>query len=169
MIIKNWLEDAVDEIFSRSSSGEITRTRIKEIIKKHCPFKPNTAYEEVKLEETTGDFSIRIKEIEISDQYCKDILVTCVEGGSNYWAEFRNVVRDTELDILECEVRDAEDDGEYWKTITIADIRRGVKIATSAEFKLHYTYKRMILEDDNDVISSDAVLQAAVFGTVVYG
>lgn len=106
--------------------------------------------------------------IEVSDQYCKDILVTCVEGGSNYWATFRNVIRDKELDILECEVLDREE-SEIWKKIRVEDIRRAVSLVMKPEFKVHQSYKTMIASDDNDALSSDIILQAAMFGEVIYG
>lgn len=112
---------------------------------------------------------IKIINIEVSDQYCKDILVTCVEGGSNYWANFRNVKRDVELDILECEVRDKEGDSLEWKKITIEDIRKAVAVVMKPEFNLHDSYKAMVANDDNDATSSDAILQAAMFGEVIYG
>lgn len=122
----------------------------------------------------TDESRIKILTIEVSDEYCKDILVTCVEGGSNYWARFRNVVRDEELNVLECEVMDIEADPDNngsqgeWKKITIEDIRRGVNIAMKPECTVHRTYKAMIANDDNDAISSDIVLQAAMFGEVIY-
>lgn len=122
----------------------------------------------------TDEQRIKITAIEVSDQYCKDILVTCVEGGSNYWASFRNIIRDGELDILECEVADIEegpDDPEEefeYKKITIEDIRRGVQIVCDPKFKIGQEWRDMILNDDNDAGSSDIVLQAAIFGEVVY-
>jgi tryptophan synthase beta subunit len=112
---------------------------------------------------------VKILTIEVSDQYCKDVLVTCVEGGSNYWAEFRNIKRDSELDVLELECRDKEDEDALWKMVTISDIRRGVEVATKAEFQVAARIKSSILEDDNDAESSDVILQAAVFGEVIYG
>lgn len=31
---------------------------------------------------------ITVTAVEVSDEYCRDVMVTCVEGGSNYWASF---------------------------------------------------------------------------------
>lgn len=113
---------------------------------------------------------ITIAVIEVSDQYCRDILVTCVEGGSP-WAEFQNIARDETADIHSTDVQETEEPQEKpgWTSVTCDDIRRGIKIATSAECSLHGSYKQMILNDENDAISADAVLQCAVFGKIIYG
>ena len=128
----------------------------------------------------TNEPRVKILEIEVSDDYCKDILVTCVERGSNYWAGFNNIVRDEELNILECQVYDREEGCECemcgangpgacddsWKRITIEDIRRGVKSALKSS--LHPRYKVWILEDNNDALTSDAILQCVLYGEVRY-
>lgn len=123
----------------------------------------------------SGDFRIRVTNVEVSDAYCSDILVTCVEGGSNYWASFRNVVRDAELNILECEVLDLEgaegnpeEDSTSWKKITLEDIRKAVAIAVQPEFEVGNLYKEWILCDNNDAESSDILLQTAMFSEVLY-
>lgn len=46
MVIKNWVEELLEELDCEPMEGW-SRGKKEEIIKRHCPFKPGTAYVEV--------------------------------------------------------------------------------------------------------------------------
>lgn len=126
----------------------------------------------------------------------RDIMVTAFEGGCNYWAEARRVVRDTDeasprhLDYLSFELRSAEDADDArlgrWVRVDERAIARGMERILSApqdigehgESKLRV--RRDILgaialanvnpEDaDIDAEAADCIVQAAMWGEIVYG
>lgn len=104
-------------------------------------------------------------EIEVTDQELIDILVTAVEGGSNYWARFRKY----DCDAGTVEVRESDQDTADkpgWHKIGPEDIARGLQLA--AEFEPR-TFDHWHGDRCGDAGSSDNILQLALFGTVVYG
>lgn len=46
-MVKDWVKEAANEICSDNSLDNPTPERMREIIQRHCPFKPRVLYEEV--------------------------------------------------------------------------------------------------------------------------
>lgn len=101
-------------------------------------------------------------------QFLTDVFTTAFEGGINYWASVR-VFRweDEQRGVL----LDEEDDGREW-TITLDTIARGITVLTAvdrlpAAFKL--ANRTNGADGDFDADDADRILQAGLFGQVVYG
>lgn len=101
--------------------------------------------------------------MEISKELAIDLLITAVEGGSNYWAEFKN------YNPVEGSVTaiDWEEDPTTEYHITAEDLIKATQeLLTSGEVA---GWVLEGLPDDFDSITADCVLQKAIFGEVVYG
>ena len=111
-----------------------------------------------------------------------NILVTAVEGGINYWAETRNFKfrEDVNRNIThtQVDVREVDDGGSYgeWQTITLTDISHGLRKIERGEVHIN----RALLGDivcsninndasEIDSVAADCIVQAAMFGVLVYG
>lgn len=115
-------------------------------------------------------------EFPLPDNLLNDLLVTAVEGGSNYWAEFRTCERDAELNIVRVTVTEWEPSGDIAKSmiITPADLLRGLQ-ATIAEGEKRSEFTNAVpcvircLTENYDANDADIILQHAMFGELVYG
>lgn len=50
MIVKDWMEEFVTEMLAEPPPGDckiLTKQYVREVLEKHCPFKPGVAYQEV--------------------------------------------------------------------------------------------------------------------------
>lgn len=116
---------------------------------------------------------VKILTIEVNDDYCHDAMTTAVEGGIGYWAECRNVERNEKLDILSFEVTERDREAacfpDRWVKIDPEKMKAAVTLVLTPKFEVSNGYKRMIIEDDVDAEAADILVQAAVFGEVVYG
>lgn len=113
---------------------------------------------------------IVIKDVEVSDEYCYDVMTTAVEGGfSSEWFSFDKVERNADLSITSMEVTDHYEETQPIKNFKVGaeEIKKAIKLVQSA--KLADSFKQQIYSDDLDAIAADAVLQLAVFGEVIYG
>lgn len=108
---------------------------------------------------------------EVTTKNLEDILVTCFEGGSNYWASsgiLANQDPDPFVRYLEsvkqpvcCIIEDATD--RYWvRTQKLAEgiIRRAAERGMTAQ---------QMMDGDWDAIDADCALQYAIFNEVIYG
>lgn len=115
------------------------------------------------------------------EQFLADILTTAIEGGINYWAEvaeYRNEhsvpVADTFAVIYD------EDDKEY--RITIDTVAKGIGVIKGFDYQPNYfgdggAYWRELLKADRtngddgdyDAIVADWIVQAGLFGRIIYG
>lgn len=111
--------------------------------------------------------------IDVSEQLLKDLLVTAVEGGSGYWADFLNVKRDTELNIIKCLVveqeRSTEDEPPRRVDVTPELLALGLERLAQANFPSALTHLKNAIDETGDAETADVVLQMTVFGSVVYG
>lgn len=111
--------------------------------------------------------------IDVSEQLLRDLLVTAVEGGSDYWAEFEDVQRDAELNILSVTVWEQEasspDNTRISATITPTSMALGLERLAQAKFPSALTHFRNAITEEGDAETADVVLQMAVFGDLVYG
>lgn len=109
--------------------------------------------------------------VNISDTLLCDLLVTAVEGGSNYWAAFRDVVRDEQLNIISCKVREQEPSGDAAKLVTVTpeSLAHGLVLLSQADFPNAKPALARVLGEDWDANDADLVLQLTVLGEVIYG
>lgn len=110
---------------------------------------------------------------DVPEQLLRDLLVTAVEGGSDYWAEYRRVMRDAELNILSVHVREQEasDQGgrHQHADITPASMALGLERLAQASFPAALTHLANALKEEGDAETADVVLQMAMFGKLIYG
>lgn len=123
----------------------------------------------------------------------RDVMITAFEGGSTYWAEARNVIREKgcpEVDYISFEVRSFEDRDDPrlggWQRVDEDVIAQGMRRILDApqdigEFGVSpLRVRRDILasiaiadrrpEDaDIDAEVADCILQAGIWGEIVYG
>lgn len=111
--------------------------------------------------------------IEIKPELLKDLLVTAVEGGSNYWAAFTDVERDEELYVTKTRLSDREADTPRVFTVTPDTLAVGLQnLATRMSKRGESAAGRHLtdaLTENGDAITADVVLQMALFGEIVYG
>lgn len=109
-------------------------------------------------------------------QFLEDVLTTAIEGGIQYWSEvfIYNIDGETFATI-------ADEDGEY--NITIDTIAKGIRILTTGDNAGHAFsmcgmdyWKQFILanktngeDGDFDADIADNIVQAGIFGEIVYG
>jgi hypothetical protein len=121
-------------------------------------------------------------------QLAKDVLITALKGGSNYWyGNADNIDRDAAGDIVSIRVEDVED-GEGKKfTVTLASIEdamlkcaeelmnrrktgtRTLQLNDSIVKTFAVAYFDPTLDIDFDAFDADALFQLACFGEVIYG
>ena len=107
---------------------------------------------------------------------------TAVECGITYWADVKDYKygEDHKGDIVEasCYVRDFEaEDDEEWTFITQDDVEVGIqRILHKPGFKINPTLWKDLAwadrendADDVDADLADCIIQAAIFGKLVYG
>ena len=114
-----------------------------------------------------ADHTVTLK-LTVSDQALRDLLVTAVEGGANYWAEFTRVKRDADLNILSVVVRDQETLGCDW-LVTPHTLVLGLQRLADATWKRAHDHLHAAVVEDGDAETADVVLQMALFGELVYG
>jgi hypothetical protein len=98
-----------------------------------------------------------------------DLLITAVEGGTNYWAEVRNY--DHKSDIVTVEFR--EDDQQSaekpgWHAVSAMDMLRILpEIRKHSGQAKDWNITEIIENCDGEI--ADIAVQLAIFGEVVYG
>lgn len=114
-------------------------------------------------------------------QFLHDIFVTALEGGIGYWSQaskYRWSVCDghtEDLDNFVAVIHDTEDNRKKY-TVDRAVIQRGLSKIASGTAKVHESYVKRIgqASRENDFGNCDAgdadvIVQAGLFGEVVYG
>jgi hypothetical protein len=112
-------------------------------------------------------------DLPISEQMLKDILITCVEGGSNYWlVGCRTHSRDAEGNYLKL-IEPRSEEGVTLPTIDLKTIEAGIaKLFTPGVLPLRHDLRHELLkgaEADIDAFDADTLLQLGVFGELIYG
>jgi hypothetical protein len=132
----------------------------------------------------------------VSEQWAEDVIVTITEGGSNYWADFKRTA-DGKLELVESEA--SHPDGQLRRIVLDRDaIQKGIDVLTSKPVKVAGRWTRgwrarrcggstprsgrcsreylgnilaAVVQDqaDIDATEADIVIQAALFGELVYG
>lgn len=116
------------------------------------------------------------------EEFLADILTTAVEGGINSWAEVTEYKWEglAHRDYFAVIV-DAEDDDFPPTKITIHTIAKGIDVIKGLDYQPNYfgdggSYWRTFLEayrtngedGDYDAIVADWIVQAGIFGEIVY-
>ena len=114
--------------------------------------------------------------------FLADILVTAAEGGINYWALMRNYRWEQDADgnltmaSVEIETRPKNPGPSVWQTVSEETIELGIARVKQPGFQVNRDNLANILvadrENDASEIDSEAadcIIQAALFGEVVYG
>jgi hypothetical protein len=126
-----------------------------------------------------------MKMMRVSRQFVESVIVTCLEGGvSNCWAVFswyRPEEATVTLRVRKDEWEDGIRSGEFLAgetgiyRVTAETIRQGVNIILSGETDLPLetvrAYAREWRRSDFDFgsIEADLILQAGVFGRIIFG
>jgi hypothetical protein len=114
-------------------------------------------------------------DLEVNDQMCSDILTTAVEGGSSYWAIGRKCVRNAERSVTYIEVADAEDSPREWHPVSLETVRAGIQrlLSRDVEYGNRDGLFADLMMDElgvrTDAGDADCVVQAGIFGKIVYG
>jgi len=101
------------------------------------------------------------------------LLVTAVEGGSDYWATFGYAERDADLNYASVRVSEEEASGDtrITATVTPESLMDGVRKLAHLAMTAPWAARRLadLTTENWDAETADAVLQLAVLGDVVYG
>lgn len=124
-----------------------------------------------------ASYTAYVLNVEVSRQTLLDLMVTAIEGGSNYWAAFSDAERDDDLNYLKIRVieHEAGRDGHprVNRFITPLEMAHGLEtLARAAINDEHGAYGKHLgqaLSQSGDAITADVVLQFALFGELVYG
>ena len=115
--------------------------------------------------------------------FLSNVLVTAVEGGINYWADVKNYQWNETTDRRRLTTASAEvkeltpnDLLPDWTPLTLDTIRQGIKNVKANSFIVSPTVLGWILTGDRnndageiDAVAADCIVQAALFGKLVYG
>jgi len=113
--------------------------------------------------------------IEIADETAQAVLEAAMYGGSNYWADFADIVRDDNKELISMAVLPHDADDYHY--VDLNGIRRGMIQASAADKGLNPGIRndvRSLLFSgadsvDWDAETADVILQFSLFGELVYG
>lgn len=121
--------------------------------------------------------TVRIS-IEVKRELLKDLLTTAVEGGSNYWADFGKVKRDSDhcVESVRLSINDGSAARRDVSLQTMSTgLERLAKCATTARYANGNAFPAAAkhladaLSEDGDATTADVVLQMGLFNEVQFG
>lgn len=97
------------------------------------------------------------------------ILVTAIEGGSNYWAEISDVQMNEQFGLPESATFTDHEDPSMGGVVNDEVIRRGIQLARDTQ--MNPDVKASIFEEGPamDATAADVVVQLGLFGEIVFG
>lgn len=116
----------------------------------------------------------------VTKEFLADVLTTVIESPFGTWFQWERIRRDRELRVVGAHLKfDLEkgDEGNRGgsQVVTLDVVRVGLEVVLSSRL-VNSTYSGAILaaamENDAshlDMVSADAIVQAAIYGKVVYG
>jgi hypothetical protein len=130
--------------------------------------------------------------ITLSDYEAETILTTAVEGGIGYWSLITDCERHRDpehpdyLSWISVDLVDAEDESEVFGTVNKQTIEKGVSLIVSGKVKISNdlraqvftllsdetwtdSHGRTLPEFDIDASAADCIVQAGLFGEIIYG
>jgi hypothetical protein len=122
-------------------------------------------------------------EVVVSDQFIEDLLTTAAEGGIGYWATLvwwdvaSHMPRYTGCYIVDRGDERTPEPDAAWMVADREAVERGLALVLAGKAKVHSSYVGMVAQalrnqEDGcelDAEGADIVVQAALFGEVVYG
>jgi len=113
-------------------------------------------------------------DLRFDEEDCIDTLTTAIESYSiDYWVErFVNIKRDNNFNVIETTIEYLDQNDELKRSVlTPATIRRGIKKIFSEDFDVDSDIKQQLLEEEPfvDAECADCIIQAALFGEMIYG
>jgi hypothetical protein len=103
------------------------------------------------------------------EQFCKDVLCTAIEGGSNYWAKIQNVKR-VKGEYVEASFSDYEDEEDTPVHVTTDSIVNACgKLAEAYPTRTITSHILTLDAGYIDVDDADMIIQFAVYGKIVFG
>ena len=118
------------------------------------------------------------KTLERTD-FLASCMVTAIEGGINYWADIEDWEwkEDDQHNFTQASarIRDIDQNGQ-WINVGLDDIARGIGKLLDKDFKINDEIQSWVRDgsatndaSNIDSWTADAIVQAAIFGEVVYG
>lgn len=119
--------------------------------------------------------------INVDEQTLKDILTTCVEGGSSYWLTCQRVKRDKQRNvvaIIGCEDETGEmgENENKWGDASLVTVHIGMQRILDGSVKVGDYIRKAVFElaVDKDSTSWDAetadcILQAGLLNDITFG
>ena len=124
----------------------------------------------------TDEITISVP-ITVSEQMLSNLLISALEGGSNYWirelslfdryAKRTRRLTDNPVRNLQSIMVLADDDGTWYRVDMPPHpcLEKGLKIM-AANHTNHFTN---LINDDDDAETGDVFIQCCIFGEVLYG
>jgi len=124
-------------------------------------------------------------EVEITNEMIENIIITALEGGSNYWYFFQNdayslVIENEEykrlpfasalsklilLEGLKIDIHDLENKNEVLGTLSLESIKKGLEKA----FEKDPICVLQMMDESYDADTADVLFQYFVMGEVIFG
>jgi hypothetical protein len=113
-------------------------------------------------------------DLDVTNEMVNNILTDAFETDAiSYWVyEFSKPQRDKELNVIEFEiVEDNENDEDTKKkyVINCNTVFEGIRKLFSKDFQISKRIKNQILNNDIDAEGTDCIIQAGLFGEIIYG
>lgn len=130
-------------------------------------------YEErVKLREKL--YGVVTLSFHLKTEFLRDILTIAVEGGINYWATMKSIIRDDDGYVVKCEVTtDVQDATTIIDLETVAMGVKDIMYEYVKVNKVNRNYLRSaVLDGDASMIDAevaDCIVQAGAFRKIIYG
>jgi hypothetical protein len=104
---------------------------------------------------------------DLGSEEAYDLLTEALDGGSiDYWSETTSSLRDSHNKVFEWVIVD-EDENKH--TLSSSSIERGIKRMFKSDFKIDNDILRRVIAKEFDDECYDAIIQAALFGQLLYG
>jgi hypothetical protein len=117
---------------------------------------------------------------EVSDEFLADILITAVEGGINYWAQVESYTHSRGPEYTRAMLTPADEDPRDWPAkhivLDTTVILKGLQRVLNLEVGCGEEVLNWIISGTNnndageiDADAADVIVQAGIFGRLVYG
>lgn len=106
-------------------------------------------------------------EYDLDTEEMYDILTDALESGSiDYWSETISYLRDGNNKVFEWAIKDEDENKHY---LSSSSVERGIKRMFRSDFKIDENILKNIIEKEFDDECYDSIIQAALFGELLYG
>ena len=124
------------------------------------------------MDAKTKDRSVEVEaKVRIEEKRIADLLITALDGGSNYWADLYGSLEDI-MNGGTVSVVDAET-GESLGIVCYQSIATALQLMAKGEDrngkKIPIRHWQAIVEENDDAETADVFFQMAVMGEIVFG